>query len=325
MSVPKSEHSYTFIDLFAGIGGFRIAMEEENAQCVFSSEWDKKAQETYALNFGDVPYGDITDPNTKSHIPQYFDILCGGFPCQAFSIAGYQRGFEDARGTLFFDVAEIIKAHRPKAVFLENVKNLQSHDNGKTFQVIYNTLAALNYAVFFKVMNAKDYANVPQNRERIFIVCFDKEQLSNYNDFVFPDKIKLTRSIHECINYNITDDYLFYNNSMGHYDELLKNITSTDSIYQWRRQYVRENKSHVCPTLTANMGTGGHNVPLILTPNGIRKLSPKECLNFQGYPENYKFPNSLANSAKYKQVGNSVVVPLIKKICKQIFIVLRNG
>lgn len=317
-----SNPKFTFIDLFAGIGGFRIACQNIGGECVFSSEWDSNAQKTYAYNFGEVPFGDITHDAVKASIPEKFDLLCGGFPCQAFSIAGYQKGFEDTRGTLFFDVAEIIKKHRPKAVFLENVKNLKSHDKGNTFKVIKKTLEELNYVVYDKVMNAMDFANVPQNRERIFIVCFDLEQVHNHASFSFPTEEELTSSIHDCIDANEQNPRLFYSEKMGHWDELKSGITSKNTIYQWRRVYVRANKSSVCPTLTANMGTGGHNVPLILTDLGIRKLSPKECLNFQGFPKTYHFPSYVPVSACYKQAGNSVVVPLIQKVCQQIFTVI---
>ncbi|MEE0992071.1 MAG: DNA cytosine methyltransferase [Bacteroidales bacterium] len=309
---------FTFIDLFAGIGGFHIALQSLGGECVFASEIDEHAKKTYLLNFGILPCGDITQEEIKKQIPENFDVLCAGFPCQAFSIAGYRKGFDDTRGTLFFDVVEIIKRHRPKAVFLENVKNLFTHDKGNTFKVIKNTLEELNYKVFFKICNAMDYANIPQNRERIFIVCFDKNQVVEDTVFSFPTKIELTKTIQDCIDYSLTDEKLFYTQKMSHYDELVKGVTSKKTIYQWRRQYVRENKSNVCPTLTANMGTGGHNVPLILTDYGIRKLSPKECLNFQGFPENFIFPDNIPNSAKYKQAGNSVVVPLIYEVCKNI-------
>lgn len=313
---------FTFIDLFAGIGGFRIALQSLGGKCVFSSEWDSNAQKTYFYNFGEIPYGDITKESIKNCIPDGFDVLCAGFPCQAFSIAGYRKGFEDTRGTLFFDVAEIIKRKRPKAVFLENVKNLYTHDNGKTFAVIKATLEELGYVVYHKVMNSMEYANVPQNRERIFIVCFDPNQVKNHHQFSFPERTELTHTIHDCIDPEINDKALFYGAKFIHYEELKRDMVSMDTIYQWRRQYVRENKSNVCPTLTANMGTGGHNVPLILTKYGIRKLSPKECINFQGYPKEYQFPTSIANSAKYKQAGNSVVVPLITKVCQNIISII---
>lgn len=317
-----AETKFTFIDLFAGIGGFRLAMQSCGGRCVFSSEWDVHAKQTYLHNFGEMPFGDITQESTKKCIPDGFDVLCAGFPCQAFSIAGYRRGFEDTRGTLFFDVAEIIKRKRPKAVYLENVKNLCAHDDGKTFDVIKATLEQLGYVVYHKVMNAMNYANVPQNRERIFIVCFDPEQVPNHSEFAFPGLVKLTKSIHDCIDADENSESLFYSEKMNHYEDLVTGITSKDSVYQWRRHYVRENKSHVCPTLTANMGTGGHNVPLILTDAGIRKLSPKECINFQGYPAKYEFPNTISNASKYKQAGNSVVVPLIKRVSEQIIAVI---
>ncbi len=313
---------FKFIDLFAGIGGFRLACQSVGGECVFSSEWDENAQKTYEYNFGEIPLGDITKEETKSAIPKDFDLLCAGFPCQAFSIAGYQKGFEDTRGTLFFDVADIIKRYRPKAVFLENVKNLKGHDGGNTFKVIKQTLEDLNYIVFDKVMNAMDYADVPQNRERIFIVCFDVTQVSNYAQFEFPKEVVLNKTIHDCIISTESNPKLFYGEKMGHYAELKEGITSMDTIYQWRRVYVRENKNAVCPTLTANMGTGGHNVPLILTDKGIRKLSPKECLNFQGYPQDYNFSPEISMASCYKQAGNSVVVPLIKKVCEQICLVI---
>ncbi len=308
----------TFIDLFAGIGGFRIAMQNVGGQCVFSSEWDAHAKKTYLHNFGETPFGDITLEETKNQIPDDFDILCAGFPCQAFSIAGLRKGFQDTRGTLFFDILEIVKQKRPKVILLENVKNLTSHNKGDTFKVIKDSLEQLNYYVYYKVLNAMEYANIPQNRERIFIVCFDKNQVSNFSKFEFPPKIHLTRNIYSCIDIEENNQRLFYTDKVLHFDEIKAGITKKDTIYQWRRRYVRENKSQVCPTLTANMGTGGHNVPLILTDKGIRKLSPRECLNFQRFPNDYNFPNSIPLSACYKQAGNSVVVPLVEKVCQQI-------
>ncbi len=315
---PPASPRFTFIDLFAGIGGFRLAAQNLGGRCVFSSEFDVHAQRTYEYNFGEKPHGDITLAKTKKAIPEGFDCLFGGFPCQPFSIAGYQKGFEDTRGTLFYDIAEILKNRRPKVAFLENVKNLTTHDGGRTFAVIKKTLEDLGYIVFSKVMNAMDYANIPQNRERIFIVCFDPTQVPKFNEFRFPGEYVRTKTIRDCLEVDNHDPYLVYTTRMSHYDELVREITDETSIYQWRRQYVRKNQSHVCPTLTANMGMGGHNVPLI-TQNGlIRKLSPRECLNFQGFPGKYRFPDSIAMSAKYKQAGNSVVVPLVQSVCAEI-------
>lgn len=321
---PKPEnYTFKFIDLFAGIGGFRFAMQKLGGNCVFTSEWDKEAQKTYQKNFGEFPFGDITKESTKKFIPDdSFDILCAGFPCQAFSIAGYQKGFSDTRGTLFFDVEQIIERHRPKAVFLENVKNLVSHNKGKTFKVILDYLEnKLNYKVFYKVLNTMTHANIPQNRERIFIVAFDQNKVNNYDAFQFPKEVKLTKTIHDILEKEKQDDVFYYKKNHPYYPELAKTITSKDTVYQWRRIYVRENKSNVCPTLTANMGTGGHNVPLIKDDFGLRKLTPRECFSFQGYPKNYILPN-IANSNLYKQAGNSVTTNLIERISKEIIKVL---
>lgn len=314
---------FTFIDLFAGIGGFRIAMQNLGGKCVFTSEWDKEAQRTYRANFGEVPFGDITKNEPKSYIPDNFDILCGGFPCQAFSIAGYQKGFADTRGTLFFDIEQIVDKHRPKVIFLENVKNLVSHDKGNTYRIIIKTLEKkLGYKSFAKVLNTATHANVPQNRERIFIVAFDPNQVENYSKFKFPDPIKLTKTIHDFLDKGKQDDVFYYKKEHQYYPELEKAIISKDTIYQWRRVYVRENKSNLCPTLTANMGAGGHNVPLIKDDFGIRKLTPEECFAFQGYPINKFILPPIANSKLYMQAGNSVTTTLIERIANQIIKVL---
>jgi len=312
-------YTFKFIDLFAGIGGFRIAMQNVGGKCIYTSEWDTNAKITYKANFGEVPFGDITKDYTKNYIPGNFDVLCAGFPCQAFSIAGYRKGFHDTRGTLFFDLEKIIETHRPKVVFLENVKNLVSHDKGNTFKIILEILEQkLKYKVYTKILNSATHANVPQNRERIFIVAFDPTQVENHADFKFPEPIPLTTTIHDIIEKGKQADYLYYKKDHQYYPELIKTMTSTDTIYQWRRVYVRENKNKMCPTLTANMGAGGHNVPLILDGFGIRKLTPKECFAFQGYPvDKYILPN-IANSKLYMQAGNSVTTTLIERIANQI-------
>ncbi len=316
-------YNFKFIDLFAGIGGFRIALQNVGGKCIYTSEWNPDAKITYRENFGEVPFGDITKDTTKNYIPKNFDILCAGFPCQAFSIAGYQKGFTDTRGTLFFDLEQIIEKHKPKVVFLENVKNLVSHDEGKTFQVILETLEKkLGYKVFHKVLNSMTHANVPQNRERIFIVAFDSKQVSKWHDFKFPTEIKLTKTIHDILEKGKQDDIFYYKNTHQYYPELEKTMISKDTVYQWRRVYVRENKNKVCPTLTANMGAGGHNVPLVKDDFGIRKLTPKECFAFQGYPmKKYKLPK-IANSKLYMQAGNSVTTSLIERIGNEIIKVL---
>jgi len=316
-------YTFKFIDLFAGIGGFRLALQNVGGKCVYTSEWNNEAQKTYRENFGEIPFGDITKERNKNYIPEKFEVLCAGFPCQAFSIAGYQKGFADTRGTLFFDIEQIIEKHKPKVVFLENVKNLISHDNGNTFKTIIETLEIkLGYKVFHKVLNSATHANVPQNRERIFIIAFDPKQVKNYSNFEFPKPIKLTKTIHDFLDKGKQNDVFYYKKEHQYYPELEKTMTSKDTVYQWRRVYVRENKSNLCPTLTANMGAGGHNVPLIKDDFGIRKLTPKECFAFQGYPINKYILPPLANSKLYMQAGNSVTTTLIEKIANQIIKVL---
>jgi len=314
---------FTFIDLFCGIGGFRLALQNNGGNCLFSSDIDPYVKDVYESNFGEAPFGDITKTKTRSYIPKKFDVLCAGFPCQAFSIAGYQKGFSDTRGTLFFELENIIKKHKPKAVFLENVKNLVSHDKGNTFKVIIDTLEnKLKYKVYHKVLNSMEYANIPQNRERIFIVAFDPKQVPNYTNFNFPEKIKLTKTIDDILEKDKKDDCFYYSSDHQYYPELEKIVSRKDTVYQWRRVYVRENKSNVCPTLTANMGTGGHNVPIIKDDFGIRKLTPRECFAFQGYPVDKFILPKLANSKLYKQAGNSVTMPLIERIGNEIVKVL---
>lgn len=315
-------YSFKFIDLFAGIGGFRMALQNTGGKCVYTSEWEKAAKITYRENYGEIPFGDITKESTKNYIPNEFDILCAGFPCQAFSIAGKRKGFADTRGTLFFDVEKIIEKHRPKVVFLENVKNLVSHDKGNTFKTIIEVLEEkLKYKTYSSVLNSMTHANIPQNRERIFIIAFDPNQVKNHSNFKFPKKIELTKNIHDILEKGKQEEKYYYPKNHKYYPELEKTMTSKDTVYQWRRVYVRENKSNVCPTLTANMGTGGHNVPLIKDNYGIRKLTPRECFSFQGYPKNYILPN-LANSKLYMQAGNSVTTTLIERIANEIMSVL---
>lgn len=318
------KYDFKFIDLFAGIGGFRLALQNKNGRCIFTSEFEPYAKKTYRENFGQTPFGDITTNYVKSNIPnnEKIDILCAGFPCQAFSIAGYQKGFEDKRGNLFFDIEKIAKEHRPKVLFLENVKNLVSHDNGNTFKTIVEILEKkLGYKVFYKVLNSMTHANIPQNRERIFIIAFDPKQVENYKDFKFPSEIPLTKTIHDILEKGKQDEKYYYKKDHKYYPELEKTMTKNDTVYQWRRIYVRENKSNVCPTLTANMGSGGHNVPLIKDKFGIRKLTPRECFSFQGFPKNYVLPK-IADSKLYMQAGNSVTMPLIERITEQILKVL---
>lgn len=310
------KNGFKVASLFAGIGGICYGFKQAGAQIVWANEIDKDACKTYRHNFGDkyLVEGDIkeVDPTTIPDI----DILNGGFPCQAFSVAGYRKGFDDERGNLFFEITRILEVKKPKAILLENVKNLEGHDHGNTFKVIKEQLELLGYHVHKAVLNTMEYGNVPQNRERIYIVGFLSKEA--YDKFTYPEEIPLTKNIHDIID--VTDKKplgLYYENSK-YYPELVKTMTKKDTVYQWRRVYCRENKSNVCPTLTANMGTGGHNVPLILDDYGIRKLTPEECVGFQGFPKEFSFPNDICNASKYKQAGNSVSVPVIKRIAENM-------
>lgn len=266
-------------------------------------------KKTYSLNYGEVPNGDITTIE-ESDIPSH-DIIMAGFPCQAFSVAGHRRGFEDTRGTLFFDVARIAAYHKPRVIFLENVKGFVGHDHGKTFDIVKKTLEDMGYRVFYKILNTKDFG-IPQNRERIFIVSF----LDHTIEFKFPTGLGNTPPIKEFFDLDI--DSRYYYNDKPLYARLKDDVVCGETVYQWRRHYVRANKSGVCPTLTANMGTGGHNVPIIKDDKGIRKLTPNECLKLQGFDKDFSFPEDLALSHRYKQAGNSVTVNVIEAIANRI-------
>ncbi|MFA6130739.1 MAG: transcriptional repressor LexA [Patescibacteria group bacterium] len=311
----KSKHGFKTIDLFAGVGGIRMGFERAGFKTVFANDFEPRCKETYDLNFRDskLIVEDIRNIGIDD-LPQ-FDFLLGGFPCQAFSIAGYRQGFDDkkGRGNLFFDIARIIDAREPEGFLLENVKNLKSHDEGRTFRIIEETLKNLGYHVKAKVLNSMEYGNIPQNRERIYIVGFRNKNY--FENFQFPGPVKLTKKITDLLENDVPEKY--YYNGKPLYDKLKNFVKEIGKVYQWRRQYVRENKSGVCPTLTANMGTGGHNVPIIKDKKGIRKLTPLECARIQGFPDDYKLPN-IVDSALYKQFGNSVSVPVIEAVAKQM-------
>lgn len=302
---------------FSGVGGIELGFEQAGFDIVYSNEINEKASETLKLNCNhQVIVDDIY--NIKSSEVPNVDVIVGGFPCQAFSIAGYRKGFEDERGEVFFQLARIIKDKNPRIIFIENVKNLLGHDNGNTYKVISETLENYGYKIIPLLLNASDYGNIPQNRERIYIVGFKNS--ADYDNFRYIEPIPLTKKIGDIVDFNlkVEDKYYYTEDKCKFYKELKDNIVRSDTLYQWRRVYVRENKSNLCPTLTANMGTGGHNVPLVLTEHGIRKLTPKECFLFQGYPSDFKLPEGMAQSHLYKQAGNSVVVPVIERIAKEI-------
>ncbi len=312
------------IDLFAGIGGFHQAMSYFNAKCVFASEWDKEATKTYFENYGILPDGDITKIK-EENIPPH-DMLCGGFPCQAFSISGKQKGFEDTRGTLFFDVARIVKYHNPKVLLLENVRNFEKHDNGKTLKTVVKTLEKLNYFVFYKVLNASHYG-LPQNRERIFIVSFRKDL--GINNFNFPKPLNTKVCLIDILEDNPKDakiisrpDTVFtkeFEPQVDLFGELeLPNrpvqIGYVNKGGQGERIYSPY--GHAI-TLSAYGGGAGAKTGLYYINGVIRKLSPRECARVQGFPDSFKINPSLTQS--YKQFGNSVAINVLKAIISNIY------
>ena len=346
-----------FIDLFSGIGGFRLAFESLGCECVYSSDIDEHACKTYALNFGDNPKSDITKVNPDS-IPN-FDILCAGFPCQPFSIAGKRLGFNDTRGTLFFDVARILKYKKPKALFLENVKGLVNHEKGKTLEVITNTLRDLGYTIKFDVLNAKDYG-VPQNRERWYCLGIRNDVLKNnklvgieielvnriaerldysvewsiinHASFVsalknkeieFPNKIKIKYTLKDIIK-NVDDTKYKSSKICGENITRFMKIKNVKTnfytlAYEARRSRCQFSTNGISPCLTAKMGTGGNNVPVVVQQK--RRLTEKECLKIMGFPPSYKI---YKGSHTYKQIGNSVCVPVIVLLAKKLLKCLRG-
>ena len=307
----------TLVDLFAGTGAFSYAFHLTNkVKTIFANDILESSEKIFNLNNNlKLINMDLNEINL-SDIPKSY-ILTAGFPCQPFSIAGMQKGFDDERSNVFWKILSIIKTNSAEIVILENVKNLQSHDNGNTFKIIIENLEKLNYYIKYSILNTCKITNVPQNRERIYIICFKDINLYNKFDFNFPEIEN--KPIIEFLEKDIPDKY-YYSNSTIIYDELKKNIVnhiSTNTIYQYRRYYVRENKNSVCPTLTANMGSGGHNVPLLLDDKGIRKLTPRECFNLQGFPNDYKLPN-ISDSKLYSLSGNAVSVPVVSLIAKKI-------
>lgn len=325
--VPHKNPKFKFIDLFAGIGGFRLAMQNLGGKCVFTSEWDKEAKRTYRANFGETPFGDITKESTKNYIPDNFDVLCAGFPCQAFSIAGRRGGFEDTRGTLFFDVAEIIKRKQPKAFFLENVKGLRNHDKGKTLATILNVLRNdLGYFVPEpQIMNAKNFG-VPQNRERIFIVGFHKD--TGVTKFEYPKptnkKVKFADIKEKKVpatKYFLSTQYLktLHNHKARHEskgngfgfeiisDNRIANAIVVGGMGRERNLVVDNRLKDFTPTT---------HIKGEVNREGIRKMTPREWARLQGFPEEFKIV--VADASAYKQFGNSVAVPAIQATANEI-------
>lgn len=324
---------YKIASFFAGVGGIDLGFEQtKEFKTVYANEFDTYASTTFELNFPEIKV-DVRDVHEvlTSDVPDV-DVIIGGFPCQAFSIAGYRKGFEDekGRGELFFELVRMLEAKRPRVALFENVKNLVGHDNGNTFRVICMELEKLGYHYTYQVLNAMSYGNMAQNRERIYIVAFRDED--DYKKFQWPLSVPLTTTVRDIIDFeNPVDDRYYYvaGKYKGDIYEQLSEATNDDdindpAIFQWRRKYVRRNMSGVVPTLTANQGEGGHNVCIIKTKSGIRKMTPRECFNTQGFPKNYKLPEKMSDARLYKQAGNSVCVPVIHRIAEKIVAALKG-
>lgn len=325
----KALEGYKFIDLFAGIGGFHLALNSFGSDCVFASEWDKEAKATYSENFGINVNGDITKISEKD-IPNH-DIICGGFPCQAFSVSGKQLGFEDTRGTLFFDIVRIAKHHQPKVLFLENVRNLYRHDKGKTFDIILKTLDEIGYNVHYKILNTSNYG-LPQNRERVYIIGFRKDIDSS--NFEFPNKIYKDTCVEDVLEENPIDGKIIERNDIQIYKDLDKQINIFDSFKLPNKpiqigivnkggqgERIYHPKGHAI-TLSAYGGGVGAKTGLYLINGKIRKLSPRECARLQGFPEYFKI--NIKPTQAYKQFGNSVSVNVLQHITKSIVNVLKK-
>lgn len=325
--LPTNKPKFTFVDLFAGIGGFRMALQNLGGRCVFSSEWDKQAQKTYLLNYGEVPFGDITKETTKAYIPDNFDILCAGFPCQAFSLAGKRLGFEETRGTLFFDVAEIISRKRPKAFFLENVKGLLIHDKGKTIQTILKVLREdLDYFVPDpQIVNAMNFG-VPQHRERVYIIGFRKDQ--NVTEFTYPIPTDTTRTFADIkeeqvvsVKYYLSTQYIktlvahkerhaAKGNGFGYEiipDNGIANAIVVGGMGRERNLVIDNRLTDFTPVT---------NIKGEVNRDGIRRMTPREWARLQGFPDNFII--GVADASAYKQFGNSVAVPAIQATASEI-------
>mgnify|MGYP002539184613 CR=1 FL=1 len=305
----------TVCSLFAGIGGIDIGFQQAGFDIIWANEYDSAACRTYRKNFGDscLVEGDVRDISASS-IPN-FDVLTAGFPCQPFSIAGRQKGFEDKRGNLFFEITRIIDVKRPKVVFLENVPNLMEHDKGRTFLVIYSSLAQFGYTVYYRVMAANEYGNLPQIRKRIYLIAIHESITDSYRH---PETIELSLKSSDIIHRHEKQNDIYYYNGTELFSYFDSRMKDGSAIYRPTDTEVRWTKNQMCPTLTANMGTYPDRVPVVRADYGIRKLTLRECLDFQGFPKEYYFPNTITIDDAYKKVGNSVCIPVIRRIAEQI-------
>ncbi len=321
--MKKENNKFTFIDLFAGIGGFRTALEYFGGECVFSSEIDENARKTYNANFNEIPFGDITKIDEKE-VPIH-DVLCAGFPCQPFSISGLQKGFDDIRGTLFFEIVRIISYKKPYILFLENVANLEKHSDGNTIKRMTEILIEKGYNVYFKTLNASDFG-VPQSRKRIYIVAFRNDL--NINNFIFPNPSYKDIVLEDVLSINdkydkyeiVRDDIILKKEEIIKRELKPIRIGTINKGGQGDRIYSI--KGHAI-TLSAEGGGAGSKTGAYLINGKIRKLSPEECRIIQGFPENFIIP--VSDNQAWKQFGNSVAVPVIKEIFSSILKVFENN
>ena len=311
----------TMIDLCAGTGAFTIAFSQVGYKCVFSNDYCKNSKKIYDANCEDTQtFGDLHDTATED-LPN-FDILTSGFPCQPFSISGKREGFNDDRSNIFWKIIDIVKSKNPKCILLENVKNLVGHDNGRTFDVIKTNLEECGYNIVHRVLDTSKITGIPHHRERIYIVCFRKDIVFDRDNILKFDNIQ-KKDLKYFLQEGKVDDKYYYTSKHKVYDKIAETVVDMGYVYQYRRTYVRRNESKVCPTLTANMGTGGHNVPIIKDDFGIRKLTPRECFNLQGFEKEYKL-TGVCDSGLYKLAGNAVSLNLVKMIASQIHSVLSS-
>lgn len=309
---------YTVGSMFAGIGGICMGFRDAGCKLVWANEIDKYACITYRLNFGDdyLVEGDIQEIKSQD-IPS-FDILTAGFPCQAFSSVGLLGGFDDPRGNLFFETARVAKAIQPRVIFLENVANLVKHDEGNTFKVIIQTLNELNYFVTWQVMNAKEYGDLPQQRNRIYIVAFKNE--ADIKRFRFPEKIDLTRTAFDLFDKEKQEDK-YYMDGHRMWSRMMEYMDKRDRVYRFTDWGLSRSREGICPTLLAAMGSRFERIPFFYDDYSVRLLTPRECARLQGFPESYQFPDKYEKQI-YKQIGNSVAVPVVRRIAQNIIAAL---
>lgn len=327
--LKSSGSAFSFIDLFAGIGGFRIAMQSLGGKCVFSSEWDEPAKETYFQNYGEVPFGDITKPEIKALIPEHFDVLCAGFPCQPFSNAGLKKGIEDTRGTLFYHIAEILRDHQPKAVLLENVRGLISNDKGNTIQTVLRTITGMGYRCNIPqdlidngpisrlkeecskmVLSAKDYG-VPQNRPRIYIVLWRED--IGIDSFIYPEPEKIKTSVSSILEKEVSDEFTISDKLWaGHKRRRIEHAEKGNGF----GYCLFNGESEYTSTISRRYYKDGSEILIEQDGKNPRKLTPREAANLQGFPQEFKLPDS--NTKAYQQFGNSVAVPVVTRVSEEI-------